>query len=213
MSGDASDKEGARATVVPGPHPEPPADLPERQLLRFDPATAPPPWYRLYPAGREPLYFGRTPGGRFNAPNGRFGVLYLATDPFGAFIETYGQATGIDEITFTELAGRHLCRILVTRPLALVDLTGAGLARIGADARLSTGEHALARRWATTLWGHPSTPDGLIYRARHDPERFSIALFDRAENAIGADPLGSLLRQPGLLAQILGRYGFGLISR
>jgi hypothetical protein len=85
------------------------------------------------------------------------------------------------------------------------------LARIGADARLCTGDHALARRWSFALWGHPASPDGLAYRARHDPARIAFALFDRVASAVEADPVGSLLDQPLLLARILEAYGFGLV--
>jgi hypothetical protein len=196
---------------IPGPHPGPPDTLHERALLRFDIAAAPPPWFRLYPVGREPLYFGRYPRGRFNAPTGEFGVLYLATDPFGAFVETYGQATGVRAITQTELSRRSLGRIVTERPLALADLTGAGLARIGADARLCTGDHEISRRWALALWAHPARIDGLVYRARHDPDCWSIAVFDRAADAIVAESLDTLLRQPALLARILDRYGFAVL--
>ena len=196
---------------IPGPHPGPPDTLHERGLPRFDIAGAPPPWFRLYPVGHDPLHFGRHPRGRFNAPAGEFGVLYLATDPFGAFIETYGQATGVREITPAELAIRALCRIATARPLALADLTGPGLARIGADARLCTGDHEISRRWALALWAHPGRIDGLVYRARHDPDCLSIAVFDRAADAIIAEPLDTLLRQPALLARILDRYGFGVL--
>jgi hypothetical protein len=155
------DAKSERPSEVPGPHPEPPTDLPARSLPWFDLATKLLPWYRPHSATRAPLFFGRAPDNRFNAPGGEFGVLCLAADPFGAFIETYGQTTGHNQITTTELTGRSLCRVSTSRPLALVDLTGAGLARIGADARLCTGDHALARRWSLAIWRHPASPDGL----------------------------------------------------
>src|SRR5581483_10771825 len=73
-----------------------------------------------------------------------------------------------------------LSRLTTAQPLKLVDLTGSGLARLGADERLCAGDdHALCGRWALALYHHPLRPDGLYFRARHDPARFSLALFSR----------------------------------
>lgn len=128
------------------PHPEPPIDLTRRTLPWFDIGTTPQPWCRIHRASRGPIHFGRSPDGRFNAPAREFGVLYLATDPFGAFVETLGQVIGNGVVALSDVAARSLCWATTIRPLALVDLTGAGLVRIGADARLCTGGHALAQR-------------------------------------------------------------------
>ena len=75
----------------------------------------------------------------------------------------------------------------------MVDLTGPGLARLGADERLCAGGHAVAQRWALALWTHPSRPDGLYFRARHDPSRFCVAIYDRAADAVHAIPQNSLI--------------------
>jgi hypothetical protein len=159
-----------------------------------------------------PLYFGRQPRSRFAAPNEQFGILYVASDPHAAFIETFGQSTGQNIVSPAELAERAICRLTATRPLRFVDLTGAGLARIGADGRLCDGEHAVARGWVLACWSHSAQPDGLYYRARHDPSRFSAAIFDRAAGALETEDLGSLLdpRHTLLLADLLDTYGFGL---
>lgn len=95
-----------------------------------------------------------------------------------------------------------------------IDLTGRGLAWIGADERLCVGEHEVAQRWALEFWRHPSRPDGLYYRARHDLSRFCVAIFDRAADALHVSRQGSLLdsEQVSLLADILDTYTFGLIE-
>ena len=63
------------------------------------------------------------------------------------------------------------------------------------------------------LWAHPVRPDGLFYRARHDPSRQSAALFDRAAGLLTAAPLGSLAAPElaDLLADVLATYEFGLV--
>lgn len=195
----------------PESHPDPPADLSKRQLPIFHGNG---PWFRLHKTNREPLHFGSAGDNRFDAPTGEYGILYLGSDPHCAFIETYGRSTGINVVTTKALAERCLSRVEAARPLVLVDLTGPGLARLGADERLCSGEHALAQKWALALWDHPARPDGLYYRARHDPSRFCVALFDRVGAALRVIRQGSLIqpRQTPLLADILDTYAFGLIE-
>jgi hypothetical protein len=121
---------------------------------------------------------------------------------------------GINTLTLTALAERCLSRIEGQRALSLVDPTGEGLVRIGADARLCTGDYRVTQRWSRALWEHPQEPDGLYYRSRHDPSRFCIALCDRAAGAVRSIAGDSLLAPSGalLLADILGTYDFGLID-
>jgi RES domain len=194
----------------PGPHPDPPPDLHQRELPLVRSRG---PWWRVHRRGRAPIFFGRTGLGRFDDPERAFGVLYAATDFSGAFIETFGWHTGRNLIGLTELEERELSRIESASHLSLVDLTGKGLAWIGADGRLLTGEHTVAQRWSAALFAHPTQPDGILYRARHDPERVAVAIHDRAEaKELAPQPLGSLSdpRNANLLREALDRYRFGL---
>jgi len=96
----------------------------------------------------------------------------------------------------------------------LVDLSGKGLARIGADARLTSGDdYALSHRWSKAIHDHPSQPDGILYRARHDPSRLSAALFDRLGSRLRAVPTGSFLdpANVALLGRILDEFRFALM--
>lgn len=197
--------------IYPGLHPKPPADpsalrLPIRYFDR--------PWFRLHQCRYEPLYFGKTGGNRFDAPSGEYGILYCGSDAHCAFIETFGQSTGIKIVTTTSLAERCLCTIKAQRPLALVDLTGPGLAQLGCDERLCAGEHNMAQQWSLAFWSHTEQPDGLYYRARHDPSRFSMALYDRAFAVLHVTRSATLLADHNikLLANILNTYNFGLID-
>jgi RES domain len=167
---------------------------------------------RIHRTRHLATFFGRSIDGRFDAPLGEHGVLYAAEDVYTAFVETFGQSTGVNTVTTTALAERSLSRVEVIRPLRLVDLTGPGLARIGADERLCSGEHEVAQRWAAAIWRHPSQPDGLLYRARHDPSRRCLALYDRAETAVRVTLLGGMLDPAlsGTLGDILDTYAFGL---
>ena len=68
--------------------PRPPADLAGRTPLTLTLATGTE-LHRFYPAGLEPIYFDKSLSGRLNAPDGRYGVLYAAARPQGAFAETF----------------------------------------------------------------------------------------------------------------------------
>lgn len=199
------------STSSPGPHPDPPADLAERPLAIEEMGHT---WSRIHPADRDALYFGRAATHRFDDPDREFGVLYLAENEETAFIETFGHATDAPNlVALSEIGKRRLSRVEVKRPLRLVDLAGAGLSRLNADARLNSGDLAVSRRWSAALHAHPDAPDGVLYRTRHDPSRFAAAVYDRAARAVTvrdtldlADPWHS-----ASLSRILDRYGYGLV--
>jgi hypothetical protein len=50
--------------------------------------------YRFYTAEYEPTFFDPSRLGRLNAPDGSYGVLYAAREPFGAFEETFLRQPG-----------------------------------------------------------------------------------------------------------------------
>jgi len=72
----------------------------------------------------------------------------------------------------------------------------------------------VAQRWSAALRKPPSKPDGILYRARHDPAKLAFAIFECSPTAFTVNSRGSL-RDPGnvkLLASILNHYDFGLID-
>ena len=152
----------------PSRHRDPPPDLARRSLPLL---TTSQPWFRIYGLAYAPLYFGKTGDNRFDLPDGKTGVCYVAADEAGAFVETLGHTTGTRVLTQSALRNRGIAELHTRRPLQLVDLTGAGLARVGADERLCTGDYTVAQRWSAAFFRHPQKPDGLCYRSRHDPDR------------------------------------------
>lgn len=195
----------------PEHHPEPPTDLSTRSLPIV---TLSKPWFRIHQTKYSPLYFGVTGENRFTAPDKEYGILYMGDDEECCFIETFGQSTGINTITTSALNKVSISRIESMRSLKFVDLTGAGLAQLGADARLTTEfPHNVARRWALALWQHPDSPDGIYYRARHDPSRFAAAIYDRAGDALQSVIVANLssAAYAKKLGAILDNYKFGLL--
>ena len=165
----------------PGRHRDPPPDLARRSLPLLMTSQ---PWFRIYGLGYAPLYFGKTGDNRFDLPDGKTGVCHVAADEAGAFVETLGHTTGTRVLTQSALRNRGIAELHTRRPLQLVDLTGAGLARIGADERLCTGDYTVAQRWSAAFFRHPQKPDGLCYRSRHDPDRLCAALYQRVARTV-----------------------------
>ncbi|MBI3935000.1 MAG: RES family NAD+ phosphorylase [Acidobacteria bacterium] len=195
---------------MPGPHPAPPGDLAERSLPIRTIARGET-WIRIHRLTHHPLHFGRSGSGRFDAPKGQYGVLYVAGDLYAAFVETFGRDPAQNVVAWRDLRERAVSLMEVVRPLRLIDLSGSGLRQVGADARLcSTEDYRLAQQWAWHLWQHPEQPDGLLWRCRLDPSRLSLALYDRAQDAIRAALLGRLIDQPEL-GDVLETYKFALL--
>jgi hypothetical protein len=195
----------------PGPHSEPAPDFTTRGPLIYETSQ---PWFRLYDTDYDPLYFGRQHRNRFDAPNGEYGVLYVAENEACAFIETFGQSTGINVVTTSSLSTAGLAIVQPGRTLRLVDLASTGgLARIGADGRLCSGEHGVAQRWSKAIRAHPCSPDGILYRARHDQALTACAIYDTAAGALSVNKAGTLIDpiNRNLLARILDTYQFALI--
>lgn len=195
---------------TPGHHPAPPPDLASRKLPI---ARSRGPWFRIHRVVHSAIHFGRGHSNRFDAPAGEFGVLYVARTERGAFIETFGHDTGVRVIDHQELDARALSRVDAAKPLRLVDLRGPGLARLGADGELLTGPYALSQAWSLALHERPSTPDGITYRARHDPSQVCAAIFERTRPSITTTALGALsdASLAVLLAELLDVYDFGLV--
>lgn len=110
--------------------------------------------HRVHPAryADQLLYFGRRSAGRFNAPAGEYGVLNAALDAHAAFLETFVRDPGARLVSLATLSEHLLVRLDVTRALSLADLTGPALRRPGGDARIISGDHRVAQRWALALW-------------------------------------------------------------
>jgi hypothetical protein len=195
--------------VRPGAHPEPPVDIAGLSpiLRRYTE-----PLFRIHRRERDALHFGRSAANRFDSPDGKFGVLYAATDPFGAFIEVFEIPNRLRPLDESAITARSLATLRCTRPLTLIDLTAEGLARIGADARLTTGDQLVSRRWARALHPLHVETDGILYRARHDPSRLSVALFDRAVMSISVESSNNLLSTGvvSLTIQIIEHYGYAV---
>jgi hypothetical protein len=97
-------------------------------------------------------HFGPLPTMRFDpqpppAGQSEEGVLYAATDIATALAETFQATRVIDSVGF----GPHLTAWEPTRPLQLLDLTGAWALRNGASHALASAPRAVCRAWARAV--------------------------------------------------------------
>jgi len=200
----------------PGPPPLPPRDLKKRPLPIHE-IRAIENLYRIHPADRTPLFFGpaqgQPPRNRWDSPDGRFGVCYVAEEPNAAFAECFLREPGVMVLEMDDLKERALALLRPFRNLRVVAMHGSGLHALGATAACCSGAYAVSRAWAAALYAHPEKPDGIRYRARHDDDGFAMALFHRTAGDllwVGGAALDDALAQPHLVS-FLDRYDVGLI--
>ena len=185
------------------------------------------PLVRIVPLARGPdgaLFFGPTSGRppmhRFDAPDGSFGVCYLAESPRGAVAESLLRLAtaplpplGLRMLDRAAVSARAWARTVTTRPIRLADVrNGEGLARRHHTGELTmSASHLAGRAEAAALHAMAEAVDGIWYRARHDPAASVVALFDRAESALApVDTLVPLLDDAVTMATLLDHYGVGL---
>jgi RES domain len=98
-----------------------------------------------------------------------------------------------------------------TRPLHLLDMTDSGwITAAGGNAGIYTGPRVRAREWARAIYAHYAADslDGLYYGSSAFPPGRSVALFERAQDAIPPHPrLRLALSDPALRDDI--EYGCG----
>lgn len=94
----------------------------------------------------------------------------------------------------------------LARPVRLLDLVGSDWVTLaGSNAAISSGPRRAARDWARAIYRHyPSEKlDGLFYSSSQVPSARSVALFERAANAMPPRPEAHLpLSHPSLRAEL-----------
>lgn len=199
------------AANTDSPLAEPPPDLASIEIPLVELHTGDV-LYRIHRLTNEPLWFGaRTqPVNRFDDPQGEYGVCYFGRTRDAAFAETLLRQPPVrvisrafaDTLSFAEFSAR--------RSLRVVQSYDAGLARIGATSAIASGTHGIARRWSRAFWEHPSKPDGIQYRCRHDDGEMAIALYDRSASALSEEQRFGIREDTVWFGSVLERYQLAL---
>ncbi len=139
---------------------------------------------------------------RFSSPNDAFRLLYIAADIATAIAETIvrdrfeGRARRVLERS--ELDTRVMTMIGAKDPLALLDLRGAGLLRLGVSTDAARAKaHGDGQSLSQTLH-ETTTLDGVIYASRLT-SRTCVAIYDRAIVKLSASEAADLVRHPDLM--------------
>lgn len=142
--------------------------------------------HRFHSSKHDPIFFDRGRGGRLNAPDGSYGVLYAAKKPAGAFAETFLRNPGTTQLPLDMLARKAYARLKVTGTLVLLQLAGPGLARVGATAEITHAglPYDVPQSWSGAIHALAQNFDGIAYHARHDDQEVCYAFFDRAADCL-----------------------------
>ncbi|MBC8146238.1 MAG: RES family NAD+ phosphorylase [bacterium] len=169
---------------------------------------------RIHHSRFDPLWFGpdttTPPSGRFNAPDHEYGICYSALSFDVAFAETFLQKADVMLLDISDLSRRNVTVLRVKRKLRLVQLHGTGLKRLRLNAAIAHGEHARCRQLALALWSHRARVDGIRYRSCRDNDKYCIAVFDRAGDALVVESSENLVADRARLATTLGSYRVAL---
>jgi hypothetical protein len=165
--------------------------------------------------------FRRSAEYRFDSPDGSFGVLYAAFDLETAFVEAIvrakphplpaGEPLLLDYATLSSRRVVTLAAGSSARSLRLAQLYGAGLAAAKTDNRIaSVDDYPTTQRWSKAFHDHPQNFDGIVYMSRYLGDHRSVALFDRARDAVAFNTPLPLLHHPELV-HLLDTYQVSLV--
>lgn len=112
------------------------------------------------------------------------GILYLAKSVPTCIAEVFQAGREIDRYTREPwLVGFEL-----TRDVTLLDLRGAWPTRAGASMAISSGPRPRAQRWSRTIYEAYPQVEGLLYPSSMYANEPSVALYERAEDALPTTP-------------------------
>ena len=171
-------------------------------------------FYRCHSSQHGAVYFGKDGLNRFDDPCKQFGVCYLSFSPSGAFAETLLRKSSDQVLQKSDLRSYCLTCLHTQETMMLVHCHGEGLKQNGFDSRIASCiDLRMTQSIARSLYDHAQQPDGLVYRARHDDDQLSIALFDRALNKLSEPgPAIAWMNAGSHLDDVLDRYRIALID-
>ncbi len=168
---------------------------------------------RLYPrSGRHPAtwrdfrFDGPQAGARFDhhVTDGRRGVLYAAPDLVTCVAEVFQGSRLVDRVA----DDRCVAAFRMARAVRLLDLTGDWPTRAGASQAIASGPRPRAQAWARAIYDAYPTLEGIWYPSSMHGAHPALVLFERAEQALPANPeLDVPLSHPGLLPDLIRAAG------
>jgi hypothetical protein len=140
------------------------------------------------------------------------GILYLALSGPTCLAEAF-QASRTIDVWHNE---PWLVAFETTRPLRLLDLSGAWVTQAGGSMAINSGRRDRARRWSQAIYAAYSEAKGLWYPSSMDANRPCVTLDERAADSLPIRPaFHAALADPTLAVVIQNsalRFGYRLVS-
>ena len=114
----------------------------------------------------------------------RRGIYYAAQNAITCVAEVFQEGRTID----TTNPNIWLVGFEITRELRLLDLSGTWPTAAQASMAIGTGPRSRARRWSQAIYEAYPDVEGLLYCSSMHANKPAVALYERAENAIPAQP-------------------------
>lgn len=142
---------------------------------------------------------------RFDSPDAKLGVLYLAPSIECAMAEVFGEAISKDPPRIAEkvLTERKLYSTLIPDEIErMCPLYGENLMNLRADLASFVAKRSISQEWARELMKHPNGYQGLLYIARQGAET-CLALFgDKNRPKVSFVDQGSVFDHAACLAYL-----------
>jgi hypothetical protein len=138
-------------------------------------------------------------------------MMYAAHDPLTCFAEVFQQERRIHR----RLNGPALAGIAIERELRLLNLAGPWPTAAGASMAINSGDRELAQAWSRAIYDAFPDMDGLWYGSSMNANSPSVALYERAEDAMPETPIFNRpLTDPSLATTIRSaadQFGYDLV--
>lgn len=125
--------------------------------------------------------------------------MYGAVGPLGGLTSI---AEVFQDTRVLDRAAKSPCLLAfeTTVELSLLDLTGTWPTQAGASMAIASGPRARARRWSQAIYQDFPAVAGLLYGSSMNGNQPCVALYERAQRALPANPsFNRMLTDPTLL--------------
>ena len=137
--------------------------------------------------------------------------MYTSEERKGAFAETFLRNPDETLMSMKLIQAKGYVRFETARDMALVQLYGAGLARVGATAEVShrSPPYDITQAWSKALRDAFPAISGIAYTSRHDDQAVCFALFEAAGSALREVDRETNLMQPWF-SDLIDQYRLGI---
>jgi hypothetical protein len=115
-------------------------------------------------------------------------ILYAGSDLLTCVAEVFQRTRQIDVV----VGEPYVAILRVARPVRLLSFASDWPTRAGASQALASGIRASARAWSRAIWEDLADVEGLAYPASMHHGGLNVALYERAADALEADPVVNL---------------------